>query len=52
MKGSLTSWLAEIDPVNGRDILSRSIVYQPPSHNQMKSDKGGIQSSGLLHMLL
>ena len=30
MKGSLTSWLAEIDPVNGRDSLAVRIFTNPP----------------------
>ena len=31
MKGSLTSWLAEIDPVNGRDSLAVRIFTNPPA---------------------
>ncbi len=30
MKGSLTSWLAEIDPVNGRDSLAVRVFTNPP----------------------
>jgi hypothetical protein len=30
MKGSLTSWLAEIDPVNGRDSLAVRLFTNPP----------------------
>jgi phosphatidylglycerophosphate synthase len=31
MKGSLTSWLAEIDPVNGRDSLAVRLFTNPPA---------------------
>jgi len=31
MKGSLTSWLAEIDPVNGRDSLAVRMFTNPPA---------------------
>ena len=31
MKGSLTSWLAEIDPVNGRDALAVRLFTNPPA---------------------
>jgi phosphatidylglycerophosphate synthase len=31
MKGSLTSWLAEIDPVNGRESLAVRVFTNPPS---------------------
>ncbi len=31
MKGSLTSWLAEIDPVNGRDSLAVRVFTNPPA---------------------
>ena len=30
-KGSLTSWLAEIDPVNGRDSLAVRVFTNPPT---------------------
>ncbi len=30
-KGSLTSWLAEIDPVNGRDSLAVRVFTNPPA---------------------
>jgi len=31
MKGSLTSWLAEIDPVKGRDSLAVRMFTNPPA---------------------
>ena len=31
MKGPLTSWLAEIDPVNGRDSLAVRVFTNPPA---------------------
>jgi phosphatidylglycerophosphate synthase len=31
MKGSVTSWLAEIDPVNGRDSLAVRLFTNPPA---------------------
>ena len=31
MKGTLTSWLAEIDPVNGRDSLAVRVFTNPPA---------------------
>ncbi|MFA9562125.1 MAG: CDP-alcohol phosphatidyltransferase family protein, partial [Nitrospirota bacterium] len=31
MKGSITSWLAEIDPVNGRDSLAVRLFTNPPA---------------------
>ncbi len=31
MKGSLTSWLAEIDPVNGRDSVAVRVFTNPPA---------------------
>ena len=37
MKGSLTSWLTEIDPVNGRESLAVRVFTNPPA--TIKSEK-------------
>ena len=47
MKGSLTSWLAEIDPVNSRDSLAVRLFTNPPATYQMKLQTGIITSSSV-----